>query len=684
MAAYSIVQYTGNGATQAFSVPYPYINRSHVTVKVAGVAVSFSWLTDGLVLLATPPAVGATVTISRDSSRGSRLVDFQDAAVLTEADLDLANTQALYVAQEAFDASDVAQVESDVSIAAASAAASASTATSAATSAGLSASSASTSAAAAAASAALAATYNVFPLTIAQGGTGNTTAQAAINTLTNVGPAAAGKVLTKVGTDAVWSDPTLPGTDPITGGGKFFRGDGVVTNVIDCTAVGTAFTMQVNSSGDTMMWTALANAVDEKTWGWRMTAPQTLALWAYSDIGAGVGYVFRAKRSGATIGTVELGGRVLLGAATDDTANALQVNGSVSYQGAARKFQADFSNATLASRMMFQSSTVNGNTAVSAVPNGTSNIAQWLAYNTAVPTNSAFGSLAALAAEVRITSGVSGTGTQVPLTFVIGSVEKMRLDTSGNLLLAGTSQRFQADFSNATRANRTLFQDKTLNNATNVGVIPNGTALISALSMFGAADPDNAPAMVLSQTSTASILNATKFGTGVQQPMSFQINSTEVTGLTSTAYRPGTDNAVALGVVTTNRWSNIYTVNAVTVGSDARSKTDILDSALGLAFINSLRPVSYKLIVGENTVTRDEDGNETVTARPGTRTHWGLIAQEVKAAIPAGIDFGGHVMADKNDPDSMQALRYEQFIAPLIKAVQELTARVVSLEAQRA
>jgi hypothetical protein len=35
---------------------------------------------------------------------------------------------------------------------------------------------------------------------------------------------------------------------------------------------------------------------------------------------------------------------------------------------------------------------------------------------------------------------------------------------------------------------------------------------------------------------------------------------------------------------------------------------------------------------------------------------------------------------DKTDSDSEQALRYEEFIAPLIKAVQELTARVKSLE----
>lgn len=63
----------------------------------------------------------------------------------------------------------------------------------------------------------------------------------------------------------------------------------------------------------------------------------------------------------------------------------------------------------------------------------------------------------------------------------------------------------------------------------------------------------------------------------------------------------------------------------------------------------------------------------------GKRQHFGLIAQEVKAAIDAaGVDFGGYVEGE----DGMLGLRYEQFIAPLIKAVQELSERVRILESK--
>ena len=40
------------------------------------------------------------------------------------------------------------------------------------------------------------------------------------------------------------------------------------------------------------------------------------------------------------------------------------------------------------------------------------------------------------------------------------------------------------------------------------------------------------------------------------------------------------------------------------------------------------------------------------------------------------------VKADKDDPDSTQSLRYDEFIAPLTKALQEAIAKIETLEAQ--
>lgn len=64
--------------------------------------------------------------------------------------------------------------------------------------------------------------------------------------------------------------------------------------------------------------------------------------------------------------------------------------------------------------------------------------------------------------------------------------------------------------------------------------------------------------------------------------------------------------------------------------------------------------------------------------------HYGLLAQEVADALAsAGVSgFGGLVLADPHDPESPQGLRYDQFIAPLIAAVQALTERITALEAR--
>jgi hypothetical protein len=162
---------------------------------------------------------------------------------------------------------------------------------------------------------------------------------------------------------------------------------------------------------------------------------------------------------------------------------------------------------------------------------------------------------------------------------------------------------------------------------------------------------------------------------------------------------PITDNAYSNGI-NGLRWSAIWAANGTIQTSDAREKTDVADASLGLSFINALRPVSYKWIEGSKEVVRqvfrDTQGNECeptasdavpseiiTKSIPGQRTHWGLLAQEVKAACDsAGVDFGGWVLTEKDNQDSQQALRYDQFIAPLIKAVQELSKKVADLEAK--
>lgn len=148
---------------------------------------------------------------------------------------------------------------------------------------------------------------------------------------------------------------------------------------------------------------------------------------------------------------------------------------------------------------------------------------------------------------------------------------------------------------------------------------------------------------------------------------------------TSGNFIPVTDNSYSMGA-SGYRWSAVWAANGTIQTSDEREKTDIADTDLGLDFVLSLRPVKFRWIVGGNAVTPAEEpgGEATVTPVPGARTHYGLLAQDVKSVL-GERDFGGWV---EDAETGQQALRYDQFINPLIKAVQELTDRVAALEGQ--
>ena len=155
------------------------------------------------------------------------------------------------------------------------------------------------------------------------------------------------------------------------------------------------------------------------------------------------------------------------------------------------------------------------------------------------------------------------------------------------------------------------------------------------------------------------------------------------------------------------KWKDVWATNGTIQTSDANDKENVTDSDLGLDFIKSLRPVSYKWkdfgyttrkrivedveedVVDENgVVVLDADGNtlkRTVTKErfeeeshtmTHTRPHYGMIAQEVETVL-AGKDFAGLI---KDADTGKYALRYPEFIAPLIKAVQELEARLTAIE----
>jgi hypothetical protein len=154
-----------------------------------------------------------------------------------------------------------------------------------------------------------------------------------------------------------------------------------------------------------------------------------------------------------------------------------------------------------------------------------------------------------------------------------------------------------------------------------------------------------------------------------------------------------------------------YAYGAVQNRSDARDKTDIRNCALGLTFINQLRPVDYRwnyreayIEYVESTQMLNETSidpitrEETITQVPKTvitrvvnpndgsktrrRYHHGLIAQEVKQVMTdMSVDFGGYQDHSLEGGQDTLSIGYDELIAPLIKSIQQLSAQVSALQA---
>jgi hypothetical protein len=156
---------------------------------------------------------------------------------------------------------------------------------------------------------------------------------------------------------------------------------------------------------------------------------QTLATKGTGSIGGSTTEV-QYNNAGALAGSANLtfNGTTL-------TANALTVSsGNLTFSSTAQRITGDFSNATVANRLAFQTSTVNGNTSVAAIPNGTSVQANIRAFANSDPTNASFTDIGAdptVGSFLRAER--AGTGTYLPMTFYTGGSERVRVDTSGNV-----------------------------------------------------------------------------------------------------------------------------------------------------------------------------------------------------------------------------------------------------------
>lgn len=143
-------------------------------------------------------------------------------------------------------------------------------------------------------------------------------------------------------------------------------------------------------------------------------------------------------------------------------------------------------------------------------------------------------------------------------------------------------------------------------------------------------------------------------------------------------------NQVQLGSSSTTT----YAYGAVQDRSDIRDKADIENTPLGLDFICKVNPVQYRWDYRDDYILIDEETGEVTTlekdgSKKRSRLHQGVIAQQVKEVIDElGVDFGGYQDHSLNGGCDVKSIGYQEFIPPLIKAIQELKAEIEILKSK--
>ena len=123
----------------------------------------------------------------------------------------------------------------------------------------------------------------------------------------------------------------------------------------------------------------------------------------------------------------------------------------------------------------------------------------------------------------------------------------------------------------------------------------------------------------------------------------------------------------------------------------AGKKEDIKDSVLGLDFIKKLRSIEYKKRqpIDYDESLKKELGWYKRGASPRilgeidkTKSRVGFIAQEVGAVLKdLGFDDNNDIV-EIDETNTQQMIAYSKLVPPLVKAVQELSAKVEALENQ--
>jgi hypothetical protein len=253
------------------------------------------------------------------------------------------------------------------------------------------------------------------------------------------------------------------------------------------------------------------------------------------------------------------------------TLNAASINvstGNLTFTTTGQKFVGDFTNATVSNRTNFVTGTANSSTGIYALPSGTSTAASWQAANNSDPTNASKILIATNGStDVQLVSGVNGTGTYLPLSFVNGGAGRFVIGTSGEWGIGPTAtvsygtagQPFISSGASAAPVYGTLTP---VGGGTGLATIPSGNVILgNGTSAVSVVAPGTAGNVLTSiggvWTSNAAVSGGSPGGSDTQ----FQYNNL---GSFAGAANLTTDGAnVTIGSANTLRFANLTSTRYV-------------------------------------------------------------------------------------------------------------------------
>ena len=377
-----------------------------------------------------------------------------------------------------------------------------------------------------------------------------------------------------------------------------------------------------------------------------------------------------------------------IGATTASTGSftSLTDSGNLAFTGTGNRITGDFSNATVANRVMFQTSTVNGNTRLGLLPNGTATITSQSFFNAADPSNAGFLAFAA-GSEAQITSGITGTGTYLPMTFQTGGTERVRITSAGNVGIGTSSPASRLQV-----VGQSGFGGGAANSAATISTTATGNDAATLELATGSGSPFSMSLFAAG----ASPANAVSINQRNNAPMMFFTNNTERMRINSigqllvnttvdqtanhcAAFR---SNGNGFGIPLINSAGSI--VGSIIMGastttfntsSDYRLKHDIQPMSGALAKVAQLKPVTYKW---------NSDDSQSQ----------GFIAHELQEIVPECVtgekdaveivevkDENGEVIGTEERP-VYQGIDTSFLVATLTAALQEAVAEINALKAR--